>query len=133
MLKLNSVVYILNYLQLSLHFICFILFFPPIQWKNPPTKLGCCEEGKVVQEIFMPYLVGRKFVWQNVNIYFTAFWPTLPTYDSTNRGRLSYLTSLGTIMKITKEKIHSFSSTKHLSLRMRSGCFVDKIGLGNPW
>ena len=24
------------------------------------------------------------------------FWPTLPTYDSPNRGRLGYLTSLGT-------------------------------------
>ena len=28
-------------------------------------------------------------------LFFTAFWPTFPTYDSP-RGRLSYLTSLGT-------------------------------------
>ena len=35
------------------------------------------------------------------NFYFYRFSPTLPYYDSSNRGTLSYFTSLGTIMQNT--------------------------------
>ena len=31
-------------------------------------------------------------------MHFTAFWPTLLTYNSPQRGRLNFVTSLGTIM-----------------------------------
>ena len=94
----------------------------------------------------------RLFLWLQHN--FTAFWPTFPTYDSLNRGRLKYLTSLGTVLYnnhalnltennfISKdEKIvynYFFGKLKillnHGFLRpILSTKHPSQIGLGNPW
>ena len=63
-------------------------------------------------------------------IIFTAFWPTLPTYDFHNRGWLSYLTSLGTVSKITT-LFAKFSGKKISCIfisKRRKNCFQLLLG-----
>ena len=62
------------------------------------------ERWLILVELNKVFFTFNRSEWQVVMLLqgifyaFTAVLPTLPTYDSLNRGRLSYLTSLRTVM-----------------------------------
>ena len=69
----------------------FVLYVSPYRQLGPSDQCGLPLQTQGSRSAHYP----------PTNYHFTTFWPTLPTYESPNRGTLGYLMSLGTLRKIT--------------------------------